>query len=127
MKRYLLFFIMVAAILSLSPNQICNAQDIWVDHWSDENYEIYVMDDTIVKGPNEDYTSFQVVAKQVKDDTLVNVVLCKYVKWPDDAWRFRTSESEGTNYSAVAHSDPVFEFCMKKLGWSCTLDNGLYY
>ncbi|MCR5175362.1 MAG: hypothetical protein K6C05_00775 [Anaerovibrio sp.] len=127
MKKIAFFFVFVACIILFSPSQRCAAEDIWVDHWEDVGYDIYVMNDTIVKGHNADYISFMVTVKQVEDDTLTNVLVCQFQKWPGDAWRMRNSESEGTNFSAVACHDPIYEYCMNRLGWEYTTDNGLYY
>ncbi len=127
MKKLALLLVLLAAITLVAPLQKCSAQDIWVDCWDDENYDIYVMDDTIIRGSNEDNISFKVAVKQVQNGALTNIILCKFIKWPEDAWRYRTSESDGTNYSAVAKNDPVFEFCMQSLGWNYSFDNGLYY
>ncbi|WP_143272189.1 hypothetical protein [Anaerovibrio sp. JC8] len=127
MKKLLLCFTMMAAITLFYPQTFCHAEDIWVEHWNEEGCDIYVMDDTIIQGPNDENISFKVAVKQIKDGKLANVVICNFVRWPDEPWRFRTSESEDIDFPPVVANDPVFGYCMQQLGWEYYLENGLSF
>lgn len=104
---------------------ICAAKDIWVDHWQSEGIDIYVMDDTITAGNNQDY--FSVSTKKVKNGNLLKVVVWKFSKVRNDMWRYETSSMRGTHTTVVTHPNKVFEFCMAKLGWSYSIKNIYYY
>lgn len=123
MKKIILAVTLISTLIfSVS---ICAAKDIWVDHWQSEGIDIYVMDDTITAGNNQDY--FSVSAKKVKNGNLSQVVIWKFSKHCEDMWRYETDTMDGNHTTVVISQNKLFEFCMAKLGWSYSIKNMYYY
>ena len=107
----------IAVIIFFISSNICFAKDVWVEHWNDENVDVYVMDDTIISSEAaKNY--FSVSTKKVKDGKLLKVIEWKFSKYKNDMWRYETSTMDGTHTTVVSPENKVFKFCMNKLGWS---------
>ena len=50
MKNLLAITMLAVSMLIFAPN--CEATDVWVEHWNNENVDIVVMNDTIVSDSN---------------------------------------------------------------------------
>ena len=115
MKK-LLSFIMIRSVLFLFlPN--CEATDVWVEHWNDEDIDIYVMDDTIISGSSTNGQYFKVSTKEVKNGQLQKVINWSFSKYKDSMWRYETSTMDGRHTTVVIPKSTLFEYCMKILGW----------
>lgn len=119
MKKFTLFALLVTVIFSMSFQNV-EAKDVWVEHWSYENADIYVMDDTIAPS-NSERNYFSVSTKEVRNGKLLKVISWKFSKYKDDMWRYETSTMDGMHTTVVSPGNKVFEFCMNKLGWSYTV------
>lgn len=119
MKKFTLFALLVTVVFSMSFQNV-EAKDVWVEHWSYENADIYVMDDTIVSSTSE-RNYFSVSTKEVRNGKLLKVISWKFSKYKDDMWRYETSTMDGMHTTVVSPGNKVFEFCMNKLGWSYTV------
>jgi hypothetical protein len=122
-------FLTAIFVVTLTIANICAAQDIWVTHWQSENLDIYAMDDTIRDTSSEDYKSFAVSAKFVKNGQLLKVVNWDFMKNKTGMWRYETSTMDGRHTTVVIPRSPLFEFCMNRLGWSYHIkdNNGVEY
>ena len=127
MKKLILFtFLTVTLIFSTSFSN-CEAKDVWVTRWASENVDIYVMDDTITSGSSNGSRYFKVSTKQVRNGQLLKVINWSYSKYNTDMWRYESSTMNGTHTTVVIPRDGIFEFCMKKLGWSYRIVDMWYY
>ena len=122
MKKFLLSTIFVTLIFTSS---ICAAKDIWVDHWESEGVDVYVMDDTIIA--NDAKNNFSVSTKMVHNGELSRVLTWNFSKYQDDMWRYETNSMDGSHTTVVTPRNKIFEFCMKKLGWSYKIVDFWYY
>ena len=122
MKKFLLPAIFVTLIFTAS---ICAAKDIWVDHWESEGVDVYVMDDTIIA--NDAKNNFSVSTKMVHNGELSRVLTWNFSKYQDDMWRYETNSMDGSHTTVVTPRNKIFEFCMKKLGWSYKIVDMWYY
>ena len=64
MKNLLAITMLAVSMLIFAPN--CEATDVWVEHWNNENVDIVVMNDTIVSDSNAQGRGFTVSTKMVK-------------------------------------------------------------
>lgn len=126
MKKIFLFTLLLALIFSASVRN-CEAKDVWVAHWSSENLDIYVMDDTITPSTSGTPNYFSVTTKQVQNGRLLKTVIWKFSKYRDSEWRYETSTMSGTHTTVVIAPNGIFEFCMNRLGWSYRAADGRYY
>ena len=122
----LLAIFAITMILSVSVND-CEARDVWLTHWSSENVDIYVMDDTIISGNSDSGRYFKVSTKKVRNGKLVNVINWSYSQYKSDMWRYETSTMDGNHTTVVMSRDMLFEFCMQKLNWSYHIEEPYYY
>ena len=122
MKKFLLSTIFVTLIFTSS---ICAAKDIWVDHWESEGVDVYVIDDTIIA--NDAKNNFSVSTKMVHNGELSRVLTWNFSKYQDDMWRYETNSMDGSHTTVVTPRNKIFEFCMKKLGWSYKIVDFWYY
>ena len=127
MKRFiLLVFLVVMMILSISTDN-CQAKDVWVERWSSENIDIYVMDDTITSNSSSENKNFNVSVKNVRNGQLIRVVNWSFYKYKTDSWRYETSTMDGTHTTVVIPKNAIFEFCMNQLGWTYRIQEYWYY
>ena len=84
MKKFIFLMSLVLTTAVIVPAFICEAKDIWVDHWNTENVDIYVMDDTLRNGSTDTGKYFKVSTKEVRDGNLVRVVDWSFSKYKTD-------------------------------------------
>lgn len=125
MKKLLSAIALGASLAFTMPN--CSATDVWVSHWSSENVDIYVMDDTITSGTSGNGRYFKVSTKKVKDGQLQQVINWTFEKYKSDMWRYETSTMKGNHTTVVIPRNGVFEFCMNQLGWTYRIEGSWYY
>ena len=118
-----IFFLTIFVTLIFTA-EICAAKDIWVDNWEGEGVDVYVMDDTIVAN---DANNFSVSTKMVHNGKLSRVLTWNFSKYGDDMWRYETDSMDGSHTTVVTPRNKIFEFCMKKLGWSYKIVDMWYY
>lgn len=122
MKKLLSITMLAVFMLIFAPN--CEATDVWVEHWNNEDVDIFVMNDTIVSDSNAYGRGFTVSTKMVKNGKLQGVV-----NWCFDnvkGWRYSSSRMAPHITSRVIPRNNIFEFCMNQLGWSYSISNGYY-
>ena len=119
-----IFFLTIFVTLIFTA-EICAAKDIWVDNWEGEGVDVYVMDDTIIA--NDAKNNFSVSTKMVHNGQLSRVLNWHFSKYQDDMWRYETDSMDGTHTTVVTPRNKIFEFCMKKLGWSYKIVDFWYY
>ncbi len=122
MKKFFLLTILATLIFTA---EICAAKDIWVDNWEGEGVDVYVMDDTIIAGDAQN--NFSVSTKMVHNGKLSRVLTWQFSKFHDDMWRYETDSMDGSHTTVVTPRNKIFEFCMKKLGWSYKIVDMWYY
>ena len=116
-------FFAVMFVVALTLANTCAAQDVWVEHWSSENIDIYAMDDTITSGTSATGKYFKVSTKFVRNGQLQKVVNWTFSKYQTDMWRYETSTMDGSHTTVVMAKNKLFEFCMNRLGWSYRIDD----
>ena len=122
MKKFLSSAMLAVSMLGFPPH--CEATDVWVDHWNYEDVDIFVMDDTIASDSNAHGRGFTVSTKEVKNGKLQRVI-----NWCFDngkGWRYSSSRMDPRITSRVIPRNNIFEFCMNRLGWSYSINNGYY-
>jgi hypothetical protein len=124
MKKCILLFSVLAIFLAL-PLSRTEAADIWVDHWDDDNVDIYMMEDTL--SGSSDHYSFSVSTKMVTNGRLKEVITWNYGKGINGMWRYRTNTMRGDHTTVVSVHNPLFEYCMNYLGWPYEIRNDMYY
>ena len=127
MKKFILFALLTVTLIFSASFSNCEAKDVWVARWASENVDIYVMDDTITSGSSNGSRYFKVSTKQVRNGQLLKVINWSYSKYNTDMWRYESSTMNGTHTTVVIPRDGIFEFCMKKLGWSYRIVDMWYY
>ena len=120
-------FFAVTFAVTLIFAETCAAQDIWVAHWQSENIDVYATDDTITSDTSDAGKYFSVSTKFVRNGQLLEVVVWKFGKFDSDMWRYETSQMDGSHTTVVIPKNPLFEFCMDKLGWSYKIVDMWYY
>ena len=125
MKKLLSALVMAVVMACMLPN--CEAEDVWVDHWSDSNIDVYVMDDIISSGTSSTGRYFDVTAKTVRNGQLQDVITWEFSKYKDDMWRFETNIMDGSHTTVVIPRNGIFEFCMDRLGWGYRIVDFWYY
>ena len=105
MKKFIFLMSLVLTIAVIVPTFICEAKDIWVDHWNTENVDIYVMDDTLRNGSTDTGKYFKVSTKEVRDGNLVRVVDWSFSKYKTDMWRYSTSTMNSYHRGHPSRSD----------------------
>ena len=118
MKRLVFLVMMVAATMFSVAVNPCEAKDIWVDHWQNINADIYVMDETLAWEENLEGKFFRVSTKAVQNGKLKNIIKWKYIKHGQEMWRYETNQMGGTHMTVVSPGDKLFNFCMKRIGWT---------
>ena len=123
MNKVLSITMIVASMLIFVPK--CDATDVWVEHWNNENIDVFIMDDTIVSYRGARSIGFTVSTKLVKNGTLQRVT-----NWTFDSlkgWKYSTNDGQHFNSPAIFKNN-IFEFCMNQLGWIYSIrDDGSYY
>ena len=123
------FFLAMMLVITLTLANTCTAQDIWVDHWQSENFDIYAMDDTLRGDTNEHGRYFKVSCKMIKNGQLQQIVNWTFSQMifngQYDNWRYETSTMRGA-HTSIVYNSKLFEFCMNKLGWSYNKHDGYY-
>ena len=123
MNKVLSITMIVASMLIFVPK--CDATDVWVEHWNNENIDVFIMDDTIVSYRGARSIGFTVSTKLVKNGTLQRVT-----NWTFDSlkgWKYSTNDGQHFNSPALFKNN-IFEFCMNQLGWIYSIrDDGSYY
>lgn len=127
MKKFIFFALLTVTLIFSASFNNCEAKDVWVTRWASENIDIYVMDDTITSGSSGNSRYFKVSTKQVRNGKLLKVINWSYSKGNGGMWRYETSTMDGTHTTAVLSRDEIFEFCMKKLGWSYRIVDMWYH
>lgn len=127
MKKIFLFTFLTAMLIFSVSVRNCEAKDVWVAHWSSENLDIYVMDDTINPTTSGEQNYFSVSTKQVQNGKLIQTITWKFSKFRTDMWRYETNTMRGTHTTVVIPRNGIFEFCMQRLGWSYQIRNNYYY
>lgn len=125
MKKLLSALVLAMVMACMQPD--CEAADVWVAHWNDENVDIYVMDDTITSGTSKTGRYFDVATKKVKNGQLKQVITWKFSKFKDDMWRYETSTMDGSHTTVVIPRNGIFEFCMDMLGWGYRIEGSWYW
>ena len=124
MKR---IFFAVMFVLTLTVTQTCAARDVWVERWNSSNIDVYVMDDTIRDGIDNDGRYFKVSTKHVRNGKLQEVVNWMFIQLSRDGkqdfWRYENSKMDGKHITALFPRSLLFEFCMNRLGWSYRIVN----
>ena len=126
MKKLFLMALLVSAAILL-PSYVCEAKDVWVDHWNSENVDIYVMDDTLTSGSSDNIKYFKVSTKEVRNGDLIRIVHWTFSKYKSDMWRYETSTMRGDHTTVVLPRDQIFEFCMDSLSWPYYIKEYWYY
>ncbi|BEU86694.1 hypothetical protein TAMA11512_01580 [Selenomonas sp. TAMA-11512] len=127
MKKLMLLIAVILSSAFFMSTTVCEAKDIWVDHWNAEDVDIYVMDDTISSGTSDTGKYFKVSTKEVRNGALIRVVDWNFNKYKTDMWRYSTSGMKGNHTTVVIPRDQIFEFCMHALGWSYHIKDVWYY
>ena len=96
----------------------CFATDVWIDHWSHEDVDVYIMDDTIKYARSDACKWFYITTKEVKDGQLQRTIVWKFSSWYNEMWRYETSTMDGCHTTVVIPRNNLFEYCMNKIGWS---------
>ncbi len=117
MKRIFLMLMAVTVMLFSVSKGVCEAKDIWVERWAQDNVDVYVMDETIEWEENLDGKFFRVSSKEVRNGKLRSIIKWKFVKVGQEMWRYETSKMSGSNMTVVSPGNKVFDFCMKRIGW----------
>ena len=114
MKKFFLATFICCTVALFCTLNSCNAKDVWVS--SRNGINVYVMDETI-KDTITNYPSryFDVSIKKVQNGSLLEVESWHYSKVENERWNARCNKYDS---SVLMPRDFVFEFCMKKLGWS---------
>ena len=107
-----------------SSKNTTKTKDVLVDHWNYENVDIYISDNTISGETSGTGRYFKVIVKQIRNGNVIKSNEWRFSKYYNDSWRYKTDEMKG-NTSIVMNSK-IFEYCMKRLGWSYKTD-GSYY
>lgn len=103
------------------------ATDVWVDHWNDENVDIYVMDDTISYGTRGKVKWFNVSVKAVQNGQLQRIIRWEFNKYSRDMWRYQTNTMDRSHYTVVIPHNRIFEYGMNQIGWSYYIRDNMWY
>ena len=100
----------------------------WVYHSNYDNVDVFLMDDTLTHGINENGRYFQITVKEVRNGQLLRTVMWEYekLKYESDPWRYETSTMTHDHTCAVIAPDHLFEYCMNWLGWGYTIREHWY-
>ena len=109
MKKIYALLLMIATFFICWPASNCDATDIWVCHSSYEDIDVFLMDDTLIHGINENGRYFKVMWEYEKS------------KYASDPWRYETSTMTHDHTCIVHVYDYLFEYCMNWLGWNYTI------
>ncbi len=126
MKKFFLAVIFTLTIF-FTPARNCEATDIWVENWSAENIDIYIIEETIKNISAENNRAFSVSIKKVQNNQLLKTLNYTFSKFENDFWRYESSEMDGEHLTVVIPRNPIFEFCMKNLGLSYQIEDYWYY
>lgn len=123
MKKIYALLLMVASFFICWPASNCDATDVWVYHSSYDDVDVFLMDDTLIHGINENGRYFEITVKEVRNGKLLRTVLWEYekLKYESEPWRYESSTMSPNHTCAVITPDYLFEYCMKCLGWNYTI------
>jgi len=99
------------------------AKDVWIERWEQNQADVYVMDTTLEWEENLDGKIFRVSTKTVQNEKIRNIVKWKFAKFRDEMWRYETNMMGGSNMTVVSPGNKVFEFCMKRIGWTYRMED----
>ena len=108
--------VLLGMLLVFTSQQV-EAKDVWVDRWSSEGIDVYVMDDTLSSGTNSTGRWFSISTKMVVNGRLKEVITWNYTKFQTDMWRYQTNTMDQSHDTVVSPRDKVFAYGMNRLGW----------
>lgn len=108
--------VLLGMLLVFTGQQV-EAKDVWVDRWSSEGIDVYVMDDTLSSGTNSTGRWFSISTKMVVNGRLKEVITWNYTKYQTDMWRYQTNTMDQSHDTVVSPGDKVFAYSMNRLGW----------
>lgn len=108
--------VLLGMLLVFTSQQV-EAKDVWVDRWSSEGIDVYVMDDTLSSGTNSTGRWFSISTKMVVNGRLKEVITWNYTKFQTDMWRYKTNTMDQSHDTVVSPGDKVFAYGMNRLGW----------
>lgn len=108
--------VLLGMLLVFTSQQV-EAKDVWVDRWSSEGIDVYVMDDTLSSGTNSTGRWFSISTKMVVNGRLKEVITWNYTKFQTDMWRYQTNTMDQSHDTVVSLGDKVFAYGMNRLGW----------
>lgn len=117
---------LISCTFLLSNASIAGATDVWVDHWNDEDVDVYIVDDSLDYGYTSNGKWFSVSTKMVQNGQLNRVVKWKFDKHQDEVWRYFTKKMRD-HWCAVIPQNAIFEYGMNQLGWSYSIRDRWYY
>ena len=115
MKKFILLLSICYTIINFD---IIKAQDIWIDHWNDENIDVYVINDTIQTG-NDNGRWIRVVTKSIRDGKLIETNQWSFSNFRNyGEWRYRTDRMEGHTNRVIENgsSGKILKYCIEYLG-----------
>ena len=72
MKRIVFMLLAVTAIFFSAFDRACEAKDVWVERWEQNQADVYVMDTTLEWEENLDGKVFRVSTKMMQDGKIRN-------------------------------------------------------
>lgn len=127
MKKLVIFAVFVLSVTVCLTGRVCEAKDVWVARWEEEQVDVYVMDETLAGNVSENGRSFHLFTKNVRDDGRIDRIFWRFSKRETDIWRYETSRMHCGPTTPVSPEDSVFKFCMNALQWSYTVgESGCY-
>ncbi len=128
MKNVYTLLLIILTYFIFWPANSCSATDVWVYHSNYDNVDVFLMDDTLTHGINENGRYFQITVKEVRNGQLLRTVMWEYekLKYESDPWRYETSTMTHDHTCAVIAPDHLFEYCMNWLGWGYTIREHWY-
>ena len=121
MKKLVIFAVFVLSVTVCLTGRVCEAKDVWVAHWEDEQVDVYVRDDTLAANVSESGRSFHLFTNQVREDGRIDRIFWRFSKCETDIWRYETSRMHCGPTTPVSPDNPVFTFCMNALQWPYTV------
>lgn len=123
--------LMMAVLVALGTCMVqfndAEAKDVWVDHWAEENVDIYMQDDTLKAKATAQDRWFTVFTKSVRGGQIVGYLEWEFYKTPDSMWRYSTNAMDKSHDTVVIPRNKLFEACMEKLNWSYESVDFWYY
>lgn len=124
--RVLVAVMLIGAFLSVSLFA-AHAMDVWVAHWSSENIDVYVMDDTLSYGTSNNGKFFSISTKMIKNGKVKEVMTWHFSKFGNDMWRYYTNTMQRGHDTVAIAPNGIFEYGMQQINWSYERRKGYYY